>query len=67
MNGITLYTIRQFSQAQPALSEASIRWQVFNAQKNGLEKAGAVRRAGRRVYIVAERYLAWLDSQGNAG
>lgn len=67
MNGITLYTIRQFSQAQPALSEASIRWQVFNAEKNGLAQAGAVRRAGRRVYIVAERYLAWLDSQGNAG
>lgn len=64
MNGITLYTIRQFSQAQPALSEASIRWQVFKAADNGLEKAGAIRRAGRRVYIVAERYLAWLDSQG---
>lgn len=67
MNGITLFTIRQFSQAQPALSEASIRWQIFNAHKNGLDQAGAIRRAGRRVYIVAERYLAWLDSQGNVG
>jgi len=64
MNGITLYTIRQFAQAQPAMSEASIRWQIFKAEENGLQKSGAIRRVGRRVYIVGERYIAWLDSQG---
>jgi hypothetical protein len=66
MNEITLYTIRQFAQAQPAMSEASLRWQIFNAQQNGLDKAGAIRRVGRRVYIVGERYLSWLDGQGSA-
>ena len=64
MNGVTLYSVQQFAKEQPALTEPAIRWQIFKAADNGLEKAGAVRRVGRRVYIVAERYLAWLDSQG---
>jgi hypothetical protein len=65
MNGVTLYTVSEFAKAnQHAFTEPALRWQIFRASENGLEAAGAIRRVGRRVYIVGERYMAWLDSQG---
>lgn len=66
MNGITLYTISQFAQAHHGLSESALRWQIFRAAENGLDQAGAIRRVGRRVYIIGERYLQWLDSGASA-
>lgn len=63
---ITLYKVGQFAKTQPGLTEAALRWQIFNSQENGLQESGAIRRVGRRVYIIAERYLAWLDGQGKA-
>ena len=62
---ITIHKVGQFAKTQPGLTEAALRWQIFNADKNGLDKAGAIRRVGRRVYIVGERYLAWFDAQGS--
>lgn len=62
MDGITLYTVSQFAHSHHGLSEAALRWQIFRATENGLDQAGAIRRVGRRVYIVGERYLQWLDS-----
>lgn len=63
---LTFFKVSQFAKTQPGLSEAALRWQIFCASENGLEEAGAIRRVGRRVFIVAERYLAWLDQQGSA-
>lgn len=63
---LTAFTVRQWAQRNPAFSEASLRWLVFKAADNGLDKAGAVRRVGRRVLIIGERFNAWMDTQGAA-
>lgn len=39
---------------------SAIRWDIFNAARNGLEEAGAIVRRGRRVYVVVPRYRDWL-------
>lgn len=54
--------VRQFSAQHPAFSEPSLRWIVFNAEKNGLEKAGGVIRIGRKVLIEEHAFLRWVES-----
>ncbi len=63
MTSRKLKTIKQFSRDNPAFTEASIRWQVFNENSNGLTEAGAIVRMGRRVLIDEGRWFDWLDSQ----
>jgi hypothetical protein len=58
-----LFTVRQFAENNPAFSEASLRWQIFNADKNGLEKSGVILRNGRRILIDGDKYFSWLQSQ----
>lgn len=61
----TLQTVRQFCEANPAWSENSMRWHIFNAAQNGLNEAGVIVRQGRRVLIDPERWDAWLDHSQN--
>jgi len=56
-----LVSVREFSANHPVFSEAALRWQIFNAQHNGLAASGAVVRVGRRVLLDPEKYRAWLD------
>ena len=56
-----LYTVKQFSARNPAFSEGSLRWLLFNARQNKLE--AAVVRVGRRVLIDEDRFFAWLEGQ----
>ena len=56
-----VYTVKQFSSRNPAFSEGSLRWLLFNARENKLE--AAVVRVGRRVLIDEDRFFAWLDRQ----
>lgn len=56
-----ILTVRQFAESCPALTEAGIRWQIFNAKTNGLDESGAILRMGSRVLIDADRWYAWLD------
>lgn len=68
-----LYTVRQFAEANPAFSEASLRWLIFNSEpkklknchleSNGLAESGAILRNGRRILIDPERFDAWLRSR----
>ncbi|WP_295586568.1 hypothetical protein [uncultured Lamprocystis sp.] len=57
-----LLTVRQMAESQPALSQGSVRWSVFNAEYNGLAASGAVVRTGRRVLIDPVLYMAWMRS-----
>jgi hypothetical protein len=59
-----LRTIRQLAQENPAFTEASLRWLVFNAQQNGLD--AAIVRVGRRVLIDVRKLDAWLEAQHGA-
>lgn len=56
-------TVKQFAIEYPAISQGSIRWDIYNAKENGLDKAGAIirrGRTGRRILIDRDRYLNWM-------
>jgi hypothetical protein len=62
-----LRTIRQLSERNPAFTEPAIRWLVFNAKHNGLERA--IVRIGKpgsrrpKVLIDEAEFSRWLDAQ----
>ena len=58
-----LLTVQQFADENPAFSESGLRWQIFNETKNGLKKAGAIIRIGRKVLIDSDRYFDWVYNQ----
>jgi len=61
-----LLTVMEHARRYPNLgSVASLRWQIFWAEQNGLEEAGAIVRRGRRVFVVVPRYLDWILKQGH--
>ena len=61
-------TVPQLAKEHPALTEGGLRWDIFNAEENGLADSKAIIRKGRRVYIVVDRYFKWLDSlDGSSG
>ncbi len=55
-----LRTIKQLAQENPAFTEASLRWLVFNAHQNGFE--ATIVRVGRRVLIDVEKFDVWLEA-----
>lgn len=54
-----LMTVRQFCEANPAFTEGSIRWLLFNRETNGL--AVALVKKGRRLWIDADAFFDWLE------
>lgn len=58
----TLKTVPQFASDSP-FTESSLRWMIFNEHDNGLAKAGAVIRIGRRVFIDPAAFERWVDAQ----
>jgi len=58
-----LFTVQQFSEAEPAFKESSLRWLIFNRDSNGLEGSGALIRVGKRILIDRQKFLGWLLSQ----
>ena len=65
-----LRTIRQLAAVRPAFSENSLRWYVFNAKTNGLDRA--IVRIGKpgskrpKVLIDEAGFDRWLVEQGTA-
>jgi hypothetical protein len=56
-----LLTVKQVAEASPAFTEASLRWLIFNAEKNGLVKA--IVKVGRRVLIDETVFDDWLAAR----
>ena len=56
-----LRTVRQLASMNPAFSEASLRWLIFNAEKNGLDCA--LVKPGRRVLIDIHEFERWLEER----
>lgn len=52
-------TVAQLAELNPAFSESTIRWWIFNAEKNGF--ARCLLRVGGRVYIDAVAFKRWLE------
>ncbi len=55
-----LRTIKQLAAENPAFTEASLRWLVFNARHNGLHQA--IIHVGRRVLIDKAQFVDWLNA-----
>ena len=45
----------------PVYTEASLRWLIFNARSNGLERV--LVRSGRRVFINIRKFEQWLENE----
>jgi hypothetical protein len=60
-----LKSVTDFAEATP-FTESQLRWWIFRAAENGLNKAGAVIRIGRRVYIDTDAFDRWLTEQQQA-
>lgn len=60
--------LKQFVERHKAegWTEPSVRWLVFKASDNGLERCGAVFRLGSRVFIDEPKFYSWLREQGRA-
>lgn len=62
-----LRTVRRLAQEMEAcgITEASIRWALFNREHNGLAASGAVLRppGTRRLFIDRRKYEEWLRSE----
>lgn len=61
---MALKTVNQILEAVPGLTPGGIRWDLFNADRNGLTASGAIIRRGRRILIDEDLYLDWLRSGG---
>lgn len=62
-----LSTVNQFVSKHPAFTIGGIRALVFNENTNGLAKAGAIIRIGRKVLIDEDRFFSWVVSQNSSG
>jgi hypothetical protein len=60
MNFENALTVRQVARANPAFTEASLRWLLFNSATNGLDKDGVIIRLGKRVLIDRDKFGLWL-------
>ncbi len=57
-----LKAVSAFADGSP-FSEAQVRWWIFNEKTNGMAGCGVVVRIGKRVYIDADAFDRWVDSQ----
>jgi hypothetical protein len=62
----------QFLKERPELSPGGLRWQIFNSENNGLDKAGAILRVrstpgGKPIVLIdVPKYDAWQAAGGAA-
>ena len=59
-------TVNQFCEKHKAFKLGGVRGQLFNADKNGLNKSGAVIRSGRKILINEPKWFEWLEAQNKA-
>ena len=59
---LTLLTVPQFCANHSFISQSGLRFQIFNADNNGLSSLGAIVRMGRKVLIDESRYFEWVES-----
>lgn len=55
-----LLSVSQMAASHPAFTEASLRWLIFKAADNGLDRAGAIHRVGRKVLLDEQPFLDWV-------
>lgn len=60
-------TVNQFCAKYPAFARGGIRALVFHEDKNGIKKAGAIIRLGRKVLIDESKFFTWVANQDQGG
>jgi len=55
-----ILTVAQLAEENPAFPESSIRWWIFNADRNGFDRC--IIRIGQRVYIDRKAFEDWLEA-----
>ncbi len=60
-------TVNQFTEKHQAFTKGGLRALIFNEKSNGLAKAGAVVRLGRKVLIDESKFFALVESQNQGG
>jgi hypothetical protein len=58
----SLLTVSQFCIKHSFISQGGLRFQIFDADSNGLSSFGAIIRMGRKVLIDENRYFEWVES-----
>ncbi|MEO8716704.1 MAG: hypothetical protein ABI423_00630, partial [Burkholderiales bacterium] len=61
-----LLSVDQVCMIEPAFTPGGLRWLIFQASTNGLEKSGALVRVGRRVLLHQAKFREFLIAQGRA-
>ena len=56
-------TVTQFAEENKAFTVGGLRDLIFKEKSNGLAKAGAVVRLGRKVLIDQAAFYAWVESK----
>ena len=57
-----LLTVSQFCTKHLFITQGGLRFQIFNADNNGLSSFGAIVRMGQKVLIDESRYFEWVES-----
>ena len=57
-----LSAVPQFCTKHPFITQGGLRFQIFDADNNGLASFGAIVRMGRKVLIDESRYFEWVES-----
>ncbi len=58
----TFVSVNQLADRQPALTTNGIRHVIFNKEKNGLDKSGAICRIGKKLLIDEAKFIEWIQS-----
>ena len=61
MEGSDVLTVNQLVEEYEAFPEATVRWWIFNADRNGFRQC--LLRIGGRVYIDRQAFKDWLFAQ----
>lgn len=56
-----LISVKDLVKRIPTFTESTIRWWIFNASENGLNKS--LIKVGGRVYVDLQAFDIWLEEQ----
>ena len=57
------FSVRAFCERQN-LSEGAVRSWIFFSEQNGFKKC--IRRVGRRIYVLEEKFFEWMEGNNYA-
>ena len=60
---LKLFSINDFVKLHSWLTKRALENQIFMAKHNGLLKAGAIIKIGRKVLIDLDRYNQWVENK----